>query len=94
MQNVCVSQSTEKALEPKSKAQPVFELAARVSVSVFLLTTQLSLAFAQIGQAYVCAGAPPLLVSLVSTTPPHALCKSQSNPPSINPENHRATPQT
>ena len=51
MQNVCVSQSTEKALEPKSKAQPVFELAARVSVSMFPFTLQLSFAFEQIGQA-------------------------------------------
>jgi len=51
MQKVWVSQSTENLFEPKSKAQPVLEVAARVSVSVFPLTTQLNFAFAQIGHA-------------------------------------------
>lgn len=51
MQNVCVSQSTEKELEPKSKAQPVFEVADRTKLSVLLLSMQVSFALLQIGQA-------------------------------------------
>lgn len=73
-QNVWLVQSTENALESKSKAQPVFEVAARTRLSVLPLTTQLSCALLQMGQAY--CGAPPLPpealpVPSLSTTPPH-----------------------
>jgi hypothetical protein len=92
MQNVCVVQSTEKELESKSKAQPVFDVAARTKLSVLPLTTQLSLALLQIGQAYcVAAPEPPAPVPSLSTTPPHALASDDPRMPS--PKNHRTTRQ-
>jgi hypothetical protein len=70
MQNVWLVQSMENALDPKSKAQPVFEVAARTRLSVLPLTMQLSCALLQRAQAN--CGAPPLPpVPSLSTTPPH-----------------------
>jgi hypothetical protein len=90
MQKVWVPQSTEKELESKSKAQPVFEVAARTNVSILPLTVQLSLALLQIGQAYVCVGPDPPLAPSLSTMPPHA-AESTRRP---NPEIRRTTLET
>jgi hypothetical protein len=95
MQNICESQSTENEFEPKSKAQPVFEVAARTKLSALPFTVQLSLALLQIGQAYVIVLllAPPVLVPSLSTTPPHAPTEPKNRAQKPNPESHRTTLQ-
>lgn len=94
MQNVWLSQSIENALEPKSKAQPVFEVAARTRLSVLPLTTQLSCALLQMGQAN-CA-APPLPpeappVPSLSTTPPHDKAHATEDSTIASPEIRHTT---
>ena len=94
MQNVSLSQSTENELESKAKAQPVFDVASRTSVSLLPLTTQLSLALLQIAQAN-CALVPEVPADdpglSVSTTPPHAPAPTSDNPIQPNPNSHRTT---
>jgi hypothetical protein len=96
MQKVWEPQSIENELEPKSKAQPVFDVAVRCKLSVLPLTTQLSLALLQTGQAY-CGLAPALPAADVpeslSTTPPHAPAPvpTSHNPSMPCPNVHRST---
>ncbi len=96
IQNVCVPQSIENELESKSKAQPVLDVAARTKLSVLPLTTHVSLALLQIGQAYCCAAPEPpegVLPPSLSTTPPQALAPASDNPRSPNPKIRRTTHQ-
>jgi hypothetical protein len=95
MQKFCEPQSTENELESKSKAHPVLELLVRSKVSVLPLTTQLSLALLQMGQAYCWAGDPELPAEpSLSTTPPQALRHRTDQQTKTNPGNHRTTPHT
>jgi hypothetical protein len=89
MQNVCVSQSTEKELEPKSNAQPVFEVAARTSESVLLFTAQVSVALLQMGQANgAFAPAPASPPPSLDAIPPHAPTKQHPTNPAIHRPTH------
>jgi hypothetical protein len=94
MQKVWVSQSIEKELESKSKAQPVFDVASRTRVSVLPLTAQDKLALLQIGQAACTAApAPPtlLLPSLSATPPQPPASDARKKHREPNPEIRRTT---
>jgi hypothetical protein len=96
MQKVWLAQSIENELESKSKAQPVFELAARTKWSVLPFTTQLSLALLQMGQAY-CGAVLALPAAEVPaspvTAPPQAAMPAltSDSPIEISPKLHRTT---
>jgi hypothetical protein len=94
IQNVCVAQSIENELESKLKAQPVLDVVTRSKLSVLPLTTHLSLALLQMGQAY-CGAAPEppddVPAPSLSTTPPHAAGLASANPRTAHPELRRTT---
>jgi hypothetical protein len=95
MQNVWLVQSMENALDSKSKAQPVFEVAARTRLSVLPLTMQLSRALLQIGQANCAAPPPPDAppVPSLSTTPPHEQTHATAHSTTASPEIRQTTAQ-
>ena len=98
IQNVCVLQSMENEPESKSKPQPVLEVVVRSKLSVLPLTTHVSLALLQMGQAYCGAAPEPAeppddVPPSLMTTPPHAAALASDNPTTQSPNSRQTTRQ-